>query len=250
MEDLNLSSSESTEEVVTPQEEQATPNVESVNEEITTSQQTEKPVQTPEDNARFADIRRKTESETRDKVIAEMYGESHGIKTYADYQAAVKQAEEQARQEELRNQGIDPEVFNKYIEENPTVKQSKAIIEQQNRQQYLGDQVKALEEYAPGIDLSKLDPSIVKEFEAGKPLVDAYAKWENKNLRAELEAFKKGSATLETNNKNALSSPGSTTGNGTGGEGYITKSEVEANRNNPKWIKANLTSIEESMKKW
>ena len=53
-------------EVVTPQEEVEQEQVESVSSEVAT-EQPEKHVQSPEENSRFAEVRRKAEQEAQDK---------------------------------------------------------------------------------------------------------------------------------------------------------------------------------------
>jgi len=226
-------------------------------EEITPSQVDDKQVQTKEENSNFASMRRKLEQEFNvkqqqavDAEYSRLYGESHNIHSKADYDNTIKVQEEENRQEELRGQGIDPEMFNRYIEENPTVKQSKAIIEQQNQQRHLSEQVKALEEYAPGIDLSKLDPTVVKEFESGKSLVDAYAKWENASLKAKIAEYEGKFKAQETNTSNANSSTGSVTGNGVGDSGFISSESFQANKGNQRWVMDNLNKIQESRVKW
>jgi|GEM_PF-5036555 len=50
----------------------------------------------------------KAEQRARDSVIAEMYGESHGIKTYSDYQSAI---EAERVRVEAEQKGYDPELY-------------------------------------------------------------------------------------------------------------------------------------------
>jgi len=90
------------------QTEQNTPDI-SAEVEVAEPQQ-EKPVQSKEDNAQYASIRREAESKTRDKVISEMYGESHGIHTYSDYQNAIEAERVRA---EATEKGHDPELYAK-----------------------------------------------------------------------------------------------------------------------------------------
>lgn len=112
MDDLNVNPNEGTEEVVNPQNEQDNSNVESVNEDVTTSQQSEKPVQSSEDNAKYADIRRKAESDAQQRIDAKYekeYGQSHNIHSEADYDAAIaQQTKNEQIQEESERTGIDP----------------------------------------------------------------------------------------------------------------------------------------------
>ena len=47
----------------------------------------------------------------RDQAIAELYGDSHGIKTWDAYQQAKQQAEQQQRAEQLN---MDPKLYQEY----------------------------------------------------------------------------------------------------------------------------------------
>lgn len=81
--------------------------VEDVESEVVadTQEEAEKVVQTPEENSKFAEQRRKYEAEkvvaeaqAQDALIEKMYGKTHGIKTVAEYEAAM---EKQTRQAEI-----------------------------------------------------------------------------------------------------------------------------------------------------
>lgn len=89
---------------------------EGVNEEVA-DPQIEKPVQSQEQNALFAKMRRENEARVReaeirarDNMIAEMNMEWNGqpIKTYSDYQKAIK---EKQLMEEAQQRGIDPQAY-------------------------------------------------------------------------------------------------------------------------------------------
>ena len=104
-----------------------------------------KPKQTPEQDRAYAELRRSKEAaekraievETlrkRDQEIARKYGKeynvysdadveaqwgkTHGIKTVAEFEAALQREEYQAK-------GIDPDLINKLIEDHPAIKQAK-----------------------------------------------------------------------------------------------------------------------------
>lgn len=86
-----------------------------VNEEVAEPQ--EKPVQSQEENALFAKMRRENEArvrqaqiEARDNMIAEMGMEWNGqpIRTYDEYQKALK---EKQLMEEAQQRGIDPKAY-------------------------------------------------------------------------------------------------------------------------------------------
>ena len=251
MEDTNLNPNEGSEEVVASQEnEQVESNSESANEESTTSQNEEKQVQSSEDNAKYADVRRKTESDTRDKLIAEMYGESHGINTYSEYQSAMKSQQEQEQMNELVEKNIPEEYAKemmenrKFREESKTEKAKQA--EEQAKQKDYND---FMTEY-PGIKAEDIPTDVWESVDKGKSLVDAYAKHEMKQIKAELAEFKKGSKANETNTKNALNSTGSINGNSPNQTGFITKESFETNKKDSSWMSKNYETLKTSMNKW
>jgi len=120
MENENLNSNESTEEVVNLENEQVNTSTESVNEETTTSQEKDgKPVQTPEENAAYANIRRESQAQAKqeaqktiDNEYSRLYGESHGIHSQVEFETALAQQEEQQRiQDESEKYNASPELI-------------------------------------------------------------------------------------------------------------------------------------------
>lgn len=63
-------------------------SAESVNGGAAPAAEVKKPVQTAEENARFAAVRREAEIKAKDALVAEIYG-AQGIKTYEQYQKAL-----------------------------------------------------------------------------------------------------------------------------------------------------------------
>lgn len=132
----------------------------------------EKPVQDPETNARFADVRRRAETEARDNIIKEVYGDQ-GITTYEQYQEAV------ARQNAI-NEGKDPEVYALQqrldtMERNSVLTQQEKILADQPYFKEWQNEIKA-EADANGVDyetvytvkLAKEMPNILKKFDEEK----------------------------------------------------------------------------------
>lgn len=141
------------EQVVSAQPEEVTTNIEdtsvesteipeiSVNEEVAEPQNVEETVdnveensttQSPEENSRFAKLRREAESRGMDRVIQEMQLEWNGkpITTYADYRRALR---EQSLMQEAEKQGIDPQFYTDFKnmqEEVQAYRQEKTFIEQ------------------------------------------------------------------------------------------------------------------------
>lgn len=88
----------------------------------------QKPVQDPETNAKFAELRRRIEAETRDKMIREL---SNGqFSSWAEYQAAV---EAQQRAQEAEEMGLPAEFYERFATLEAklnAVEQEKTMIQQ------------------------------------------------------------------------------------------------------------------------
>lgn len=128
MEEFNQAAN--TEEVAAPQTESTeTVAAESVTEQ---TQQEADVTQTQAFAQRLKESTTQAEQRARDQVIAEMYGESHGIKTYADYQQAIRQAQQQR---EAQEKGIDPEFYSKFSsmeEKLASIEREKTLLQQDN----------------------------------------------------------------------------------------------------------------------
>ena len=188
------------EEVALPQtEEVSTEEVStesSATEEAATPQDTE--VQSQEDNAKYADIRRKAEEKARQKSkqevdtkFSELFGDEYGIKTVDDYLDAIKGQREQDK-------------VNKLIEENVPEQYAKEMIENQKfREQYQTEQQKKVEETKrleelkefqneyPDVKLDAIPKEVFEQIENGRTLTDAYSRYEVKALKDQLAQYKK-----------------------------------------------------------
>lgn len=233
--------------------EQTVPSTESVNEEVTTSQQKEtKPVQTPEENAKFAQLRRDYEAKTqtarqqaRDEFIASQGYTWNGkpITTEAEYNQALQE-------KKYQDAGIDPNLINEAVNNNPILKQAQDIIQKQKRDEEINAQVQELFKEYPEAKEQEIPQSVFLEAVNGVPLVYAYAKYANGLYKAKIAEFQKGVKTSESNAKNAQSSTGSTTGNGSNTNNFITKETFEANKKNQDWLDKNYDLLTQSMNKW
>ena len=72
--------------------------------------------QTQEDNSKFANMRRESDSyrkqaQEADQLMSEIYGQSHNIHSVRDYRAAVAQ---QKQTEEAEAKGIDPQIYSQF----------------------------------------------------------------------------------------------------------------------------------------
>jgi hypothetical protein len=117
--------------------------------------------QSQEQNAAFAKMRReldqyKRELATRDQWVADNFGQSHGITTWAEYQAAVQRTSQQQQQaqqaqiyqyhkqkeEELRSYGLDPNQIREFFRTDP------AFIQMQQENQQLKGQLQLQKQQA------------------------------------------------------------------------------------------------------
>ena len=157
-------------------------------------------VQSAEENAKYAAARRRAEEEFN-KRIQEMDAEyarrfegyenpitHQPIRTQKDYLEALDAQEKLQRDEELRNKGIDPQMFedmvNRQVQNNPVVQQAQVVLEQAQKSQFenlVNEGLKEIAKLNPNIktindvmDGSEKATQIVKYVDNGMTLVDAY----------------------------------------------------------------------------
>ena len=183
------------------------------NPQTVTDPASQKPAQTPEQNAAFAEMRRKAEAaekkvvETeqarqRDINIAEKYGKDYGIyseaniaakwgnqgiKTLADFEAALQR-------DAAQKAGIDPDLINRLVSEHPDVKKAREIAARQEAemgQQALNAEMSELNKEYPDLKIEKIDdlfklPNADKIYalaQKGYSLLDAYESANKAELR-------------------------------------------------------------------
>lgn len=219
-----------------------------VSSEVVDTQVDNKPVQSKEDNARFAEMRRKAEAEAKDKLISEMYGESHGIHTYAEYQEAVRQQQEQQKLQELMENNVPEDVAKELIESKKFREQYEAEKQTKAQEEAKRKDYESFLESYPDVKADEIPLEVWEENSKGKSLVDAYAKYENKLLKQQLAEFKKGQQAQQSNANNASSSTGSVTGQGAVPNGYYTHEQVKSMSQTE--VTKNYGAILESMKHW
>jgi len=218
MEDINQS--ETTQEVAEPvQTEQA---IETTNEtvnadtgDVTTPIVEDKPVQSAEDNAKYASIRRESETNAQKRIddhYNSLYGESNNVHTEAEYNQAIakqeadEQAEAQAQQ--YKEAGVDPDIINQLINDNPLVKQANEVISQQKESARINSEVEELFAEFPESKDSKIPDSVFMDsINNGISLKYAYAMYANKNSATIAEQ-----KTLRSLQQNAAASPGALNG--------------------------------------
>lgn len=247
------------------QVEQTAESVNADNSEVTSTEQGEKPVQTPEENAKFAEQRRAREQAERraaelerDHSISRTYGAEWGVHSEAEITekyghqgiTTLAEFETAVREYEMKQKGVDPDLVKQYAEKDPDViaaREWKANQAKLQQQQADSAEFFELFKHENGRDFDvkndPFPPKMEEQLRKGKSVADAYIYHLAEERAAKLKA-------AETNKANAESSTGSLAGNISSADGFISKSEVEANKHKPGWVQKNLAAIEESMKKW
>jgi hypothetical protein len=161
----------------------------------------QKVVQTPEQNAAFAQMRRKADQAEREKEktkrdleiakkygvqygifseedIAAKFGQSHGINTLEEFESALQQ-------QAAREAGIDPNLINQFVSTHPDVQKAREFMEQMIRQQtqaQLENELRELVEEYPELQLKTLADlqrlpnydAIIEKAKKGNTLLEAY----------------------------------------------------------------------------
>jgi len=195
--------------------------------------------QSPEQNAAFADLRRKAEAAERraieveaqrqrdaqiarkfgqygvfsDADVAEKYGQSHGIHNVAQFEEAL-------RREEYAAKGIDPDMVKKLVDEHPDLQAARefkqAAIRAQEDSFLVSSFDELTKEYPEIKGVADVPPDVWRKWKNGSTgltLNEAYLVVERKNIETRrVEAAKQ--ATL-----NNIQSKDHVRGNGKGVEG-------------------------------
>ncbi len=260
--DLQLFAEDETVETTTEETTTEETTKETSAETTETTEQTE--TNEPDVTTTQAFARRLKEATTKakDELIAEMYGESHGIHTYAEYQAALAREQAEAERAKLQEEiGIDPDalkpVFQQWKESDPDFQELKAIRAEKNITKALTDLNNELKD--AGIDLQIKDLSdsellklpnidkILEQVQKGHSLADAFFLANKKDIisrqaqTAQQETIKKIAA-------NGASSPGSLSA---GGESdFISQELFESKKSDQRWVIKNLSKIQKSRQNW
>lgn len=192
-----LIQSENTVEVAEPQEQVQ------VQSENNSEVAEPKPVQDAETNAHFAEQRRKQELDQY-RSQAETYQQQldrvarlAGYQSHEDLQQELDRIEQEQERQQYIERGVDPdaldEILSKKLEEHPDVqwaKEQKAKLEQEQK---LASEWTELKEVFPNLEIKDIPDEVWVMNQQGKPLLDAYFRYDYKNLdqRKEQEAIQK-----------------------------------------------------------
>jgi len=261
MEDEILSSESAETEGIVDLQTDVTTSTEQVQEQSVNSEVADtKPVQTAEENSQFAKVRRETEMKAKDTLIAEMYGESHGIRTYAEYQKAIadQKAEEQRQQFQEKN-GFDPDtvkpLFEEWKKSDPDFQELSHIRQEKNITAALSDLNNELKDCGIDLQLKNLsDEEVTKIPNAdkvtelvskGKTLSEAFFLANKKDIISK-QTQAAQQETLRKIADNKASSPGSLSG---GGDNVATFTMEQIQKMSQEQINQNYEAVMASYKK-
>lgn len=202
----------------------------------------EKPVQTAEENSRFAEVRRKAESAARDNLIAEMYGESHGIKTYAEYQERLKQQLEQEQIDRLAEENnVSPEIAQQLVK----AKEFEARDKRNNDLVQFGEWYKN----TLGKDLipEEIPADVWLKYERGVPLTAAYAEHYLVIQKTIKEAEQVIEQTKQANAKIADRATGEVAGNVE--HEVMNEETINAHADDTRWMMKNYDKVTDYYRK-
>ena len=197
--------------------------------------------QSVEDNARFAAARRRAEAQfnqrielerqaARDEMIRQMYDgqldpyTNRPISSEADlraYQQAYQREQEQLTRNQMQQAGLDPDILDRMIENNPKVKRAEQLTAQFEAAEGERKMNEAIKE------ISHLDPNapVFNEYvNRGYSLVDAFRLANFDTLTGKKAAAAKQQAMNNVNGKSHLTT---TAGNAGGDDVVIDPQEMQ-----------------------
>ena len=251
------------EEVVAPQTtEETTEVVETEPSEVVETESVESDVapdtvteQSKEDNAKFAEVRKKAEQAGRDKFISDQYGESHGIHTEAEYNKAIAEQKQKELLEQVTSGEVDAKDAYEQMKANDpeyqAMKQSKSDVTVQNQLSELNNDLKGLgldiniESINDLADLPNAD-DVINYVKKGNSLSEAYF-LANKQDIINKNSTKIQQDTIEQIAANGASTPGALSDTGET-PSFYTEAQVDGMSQAD--VNKNLDLILKSMKSW
>lgn len=208
----------------------------------------------------------------RDAEVAKRFS-TQGINTWEDllkgWDATQQRQKEQALdreyqevvKQEAEKWGADPDtltqIANSLVSKHPSVLKSQQLEQensqiksQQQMQAQINQSAAEFKAAYPSLDYSTIPQEVYDRVNKGYSLMDSYQIYENKALKEKIATQEKAIHVKENNQKNAVNSPGSVTGNGATVADYISADTFEKNKDDQRWIIKNLSKIQESRSKW
>jgi DNA repair exonuclease SbcCD ATPase subunit len=214
--------------------------------------------------ARLAKERERLEGELRQKYESEL--KSHPTLSYLEQKAqrlgmTVEQLIENDRkyeeQLEIQQRAQKDQVSYEYAErlykleqkEQQREQEAESIRQKQEQQQMYAEFLEAYPEFQDPQKANEIPPEVWQAVQKGERLLNAYARYENQRLKAEMAKYQQQQQTQQANLNNAATSTGSVKDGGKGGE-FISLDEFEANRHDQSWVMKNYSRIQKSRAKW
>ena len=220
-----------------------TDDVKSVQGEVATPEQKKvDAVQTKEENANYAKIRREAEEKANQKQAIK---ETDRIKRMAKVfnwdkvetsEQLDKALEELEIQQESEEKGITPEM----AKEMKNIKDENAKFKAQNKR------TEAWQEFFkefPTVKYEDIPKEVLDKYNKGGSLNNAYVKFKYNEANEKLAEYAKTKQADDTNTSNQKASTGSVADKGNTSEGAITQETFDANRSDKQWVKKNFKSI-------
>lgn len=142
-----------------------------------------------EQNAMYANMRRKAEADARVRYDSEIAKLCEGyvhpitkqpIRTLAEYKDALYQQERLATQSKLQESGLDPRLIDDAVANNPMVREAQRVLQDSRLQQAeyaLENEFKEIQAFDPSIksfdDIPNIE-QIIQRVQRGSSLIDAY----------------------------------------------------------------------------
>jgi len=203
-------------------EELAIPSIESGNDDVesTSTEVTPESTETTNNNdvtqtQAFSQRLKEQTQRGIDAHYEQLYGESHNVHSQADYDYALQQQQQQeeaeTQRQEYESAGIDSDMMNRFIDNNPSVKQANQIIAEQKENSRIEGEINDLFEEYPDARNQEIPESVfLSSIEHKIPLLYAYSRYANKNATTMAEQ-----KTLRGLQQNGQTSPGSLGGSQT-----------------------------------
>lgn len=174
------------------------------------------------------------------------------------YEQQLLENEERIKRSKLEEQGIDPDVYEQMIQNDPRIKKAtereREIAESEQRQKNFIDFLDYFKQTAGrpfDAEKDKVSQEVIDMTTKGIPLIVAYkAVDETTMLKNELAELKEKFEASETNKKNSATSTGNLNPATPNDSEFISKEIFEANKSDQRWVMKNLEKLNKSRTKW
>lgn len=128
-----------------------------------------------------------------------------GYQTHEEFITALEEAEQQQERQRYEEAGIDPDMFNQFLENHPDMKYAREMRAREQEQQQIQTEVEQLRDQFPDIKPEDLSDELFKlKEQRGIPLMHAYLEMNYSRL-----AQQKEQEAIQKLQNNAHSTPGS-----------------------------------------